>query len=91
MTRAGLCQAFGKAACSAISTMSPKLLWRSDEGRATVELVAQVAEKIRKKIGWRDDDEALADQQFLREFYAAQRAHLEHKLLFGERKERKAD
>ncbi|MFM1870978.1 MAG: hypothetical protein RL398_400 [Planctomycetota bacterium] len=54
------------------------------------ETVAAVAAKIARRIGWEGpipDREGLA---FLRDFYAAQRRHLEHALLLGKRRERKA-
>jgi hypothetical protein len=49
-----------------------------------------VAERIQKRIGWSSGkDEAVTPYEFLRNFYAAQRARLEQRLLFGERRERK--
>lgn len=54
------------------------------------ETVAAVAAKIAGRIGWEGpvpDRDALT---FLRDFYAAQRRHLEHALLLGKRRERKA-
>jgi len=63
-------------------------LLRREEQLGTREAMAAVAKKIRKKIGARaapgEDDAA-----FLREFYAAQRAWLEGKLVLGTRRERK--
>lgn len=54
-------------------------------GRDTV--ISTVTGTIKQKIGYR---EATPDEErFLREFYAAQRAHLEQKLLFGQRREDK--
>jgi uncharacterized RDD family membrane protein YckC len=54
------------------------------------ELVNTIADRIRTKIAWTPEPgipfEAYA---FLRAFYAAQRAHLEHKMLFGQRRESK--
>ncbi len=54
------------------------------------ELVNTIADRIRTKIVWTPEPgtpfEAYA---FLRAFYAAQRAHLEHKMLFGQRRESK--
>ena len=50
----------------------------------------EVADRIRRKIGW--DARAnpdVSDLAFLRAFYAAQRARLEGRLLLGERRERK--
>ncbi len=51
------------------------------------QLVA-VSEKIRNKIGYKGD--VANHRQFLRDFYAAQRAHLEHDIVLGKRKESKA-
>ncbi len=51
------------------------------------EAVTTVADRIKLKIGYVgavDDSE-----RFLRDFYAAQRAHLEQKMLFGQRIEDK--
>ena len=53
------------------------------------ELTREVARRIRKKIGWRVTGN-VHDGAFLRAFYQAQRAHLERKLLFGVRKEKKS-
>jgi len=64
------------------------LLRKLDEGHGDTHTVSTVADKIRKKISWsqprglRRDDEG-----FLRAFYAAQRARLEHKMLMGDRQE----
>jgi uncharacterized RDD family membrane protein YckC len=46
-----------------------------------------VAQKVRAKIGF--VGAVTHDEQFLRDFYAAQRAHLEQKLLLGQRREDK--
>jgi uncharacterized RDD family membrane protein YckC len=54
---------------------------------AHVAAVRTVAEKVRNKI--RYEGEVTDDERFLREFYAAQRAHLEQKMLFGQRREDK--
>lgn len=51
------------------------------------EVLRTVAEKVRAKI--RYDGPVADDERFLREFYAAQRAHLEQKLLFGQRRQDK--
>jgi uncharacterized RDD family membrane protein YckC len=63
-----------------------KVLRRSgfDEARAQM---ATVREKICAKIGW--EDEVKDDEKFLRAFYAAQRAHLEGRMLLGDRREDK--
>lgn len=57
----------------------------------------EIAERIRKKISWSDEaggwdlryDGAVIE--FLQAFYIAQRAHLEHKMLFGKRRADKYD
>ncbi len=43
-----------------------------------------ISEKIRKRIGW-PDDQPVEPRRFLEDFYAAQRAGLERGLLFGRR------
>ena len=54
------------------------------------ELLATIADKIRVKVDWRSPDgRPLEPYPFLRAFYSAQRARLEHKLLFGRRQEQK--
>lgn len=47
-----------------------------------------VAKKIQVKIGW-ESQQPVAPQRFLREFYRAQRAHLERDLLLGKARARK--
>ncbi|HEX3765964.1 MAG TPA: RDD family protein [Kofleriaceae bacterium] len=54
---------------------------------AYLELLRTVSEKVRAKIGYAG--KVVDDERFLREFYAAQRAHLEQKLLFGQRRQDK--
>lgn len=51
---------------------------------------AEVCRKIRRKIGWESDGPVSAER-FLKAFYKALRAHLESKMLFGERRESKHD
>lgn len=54
------------------------------------DLLEIIAGKIQAKIGWTSDGGGSVDTyRFLRAFYAAQRARLEHKMLFGKRQERK--
>jgi uncharacterized RDD family membrane protein YckC len=60
------------------------LLRRTDAGRR--EAFEAVATQIRKKIGYHGD---VKTERFLREFYAAQRARLERKILLGKRKKDK--
>ena len=50
----------------------------------------EVCERIRRKIGW-ESEEAVHPVRFLEAFYAALRAHLENRMLFGERRENKHD
>jgi uncharacterized RDD family membrane protein YckC len=54
---------------------------------AHLEAVRTVSEKVRQKIKY--EGKVVDDERFLREFYAAQRAHLEQKMLFGQRREDK--
>lgn len=51
---------------------------------AYLENVATVSEKIRQKISY--PGRVTDSTRFLKDFYAAQRAHLEQKVLFGQRK-----
>ena len=51
------------------------------------EVLRTVADKVRGKI--RYEGKVLDEERFLRDFYAAQRAHLEQKLLFGQRRQDK--
>jgi len=54
------------------------------------ELLVTIADKIQKKIGWHSPAGRSPDPYpFLRAFYSAQRARLEHKMLFGKRQEQK--
>ncbi|HEX3126261.1 MAG TPA: RDD family protein [Thermoanaerobaculia bacterium] len=65
------------------------LLRRWDEGSLDPRIFEEVAEKIKKKIAWPQQDWRVPSEAFLRAFYAAQRGRLEQRLLFGERRERK--
>ncbi len=63
---------------------------RRGRGRAGHdEAVRTVAGKVREKIGWTGP--AVADEPFLDAFYAALRARLERRLLFGRRRADKHD
>ena len=53
------------------------------------DAVRTVAAKIREKLGW--EGPAVEDQRFLDAFYAALRARLERRLLFGKRRADKHD
>ncbi|MBL8842012.1 MAG: RDD family protein [Planctomycetes bacterium] len=57
---------------------------RSDRRQA----LGAICEQVRKKIGW-PGDQGVDPHRFLLAFYAAQRAHLEQRLLFGKRKRSK--
>lgn len=60
----------------------------SENRSAALETVGR---KIRKKIGYAAPESApVSELEFLRDFYAAQRARLEGKMLLGTRRERKA-
>jgi hypothetical protein len=52
---------------------------------------AQIAERIRHKINWAGDIGPIDNDKFLAAFYAAQRARLERKMLFGVRRKDKND
>lgn len=61
---------------------------RAVDGEAAV---AAVAAKIAARIGWDGGEPGPREQlEFLQAFYAAQRRHLENRLLLGRRRERKA-
>ncbi len=62
------------------------LLRNPDRDARAVEMVC---DKIKRKIAWPRDRARVEPLRFLRDFYAAQRARLEHKLLLGKRKEHK--
>jgi len=62
---------------------------RDSVGYRHRELVERVCEKIKQKILWPKDDRDVDPDQFLLAFYKAQRARLEQRMLFGERRERK--
>ncbi len=67
------------------------VLRRADEGTIPAEILAEVRERIARKIGWQRGDLRATDHAFLAAFYRAQRARLEQRLLFGERVERKRE
>jgi hypothetical protein len=56
---------------------------------ASPEQLALIREKICARIGW--EQEVADDFAFLKAFYAAQRAHLEGRMLLGQRREDKFD
>ena len=63
---------------------------RDPEGRPqTADVLRLVCDKIGAKIGWSSPVPDSRVYEFLQAFYRAQRARLEHRLLLGERRERK--
>lgn len=64
-------------------------LLRQGDSPSAAGALEVVTQRIQKKIGWAPEGTPPRAYDFLREFYAAQRAHLEQRLLFGERKARK--
>jgi hypothetical protein len=63
-----------------------------DRGLANYRATARaVCDKIKTKIRWPKDQWEVPVDDFLDDFYAAQRAHLERRLLFGVRKTTKHD
>jgi uncharacterized RDD family membrane protein YckC len=58
------------------------------QGSQGGETQAEVARRIQTKIGWTGESDVDAGR-FLKAFYAALRAHLEARMLFGERRENK--
>ncbi|HEU4536293.1 MAG TPA: RDD family protein [Polyangiaceae bacterium] len=62
---------------------------RRDPGPNSDELYEAIAKKVKRKIGWTPKQGRVEPEAFLRAFYAAQRARLEHKMLLGKRQEQK--
>ncbi len=60
------------------------------EGFTADETRTEVCNRIRRKIDWQGAEE-VDPQRFLAAFYAALRAHLENRMLFGQRRESKHD
>ena len=60
------------------------------KGPQTAETLREVTKRIQHKIGWHGPDDA-DPRRFLGAFYAALRAHLESRMLLGERRESKHD
>ena len=71
------------------------VLRRADAGNLAAR--QEIAKRIRAKIGWPDASQAAAEERgfdataFLEAFYAAQRAQLERRMLFGKRRKDKHD
>jgi uncharacterized RDD family membrane protein YckC len=68
-------------------------LLRADTGRMSPasyanhrQTLAGIIDRIRRKIGYADPVEPADHQAFLQAFYTAQRAHLEQRQLFGDRR-----
>ncbi len=63
---------------------------RKDEEVGRFEAVETISEKIQRKIGWKaPSGRSINHSRFLREFYSAQRALLEEKMLFGKKRQDK--
>jgi uncharacterized RDD family membrane protein YckC len=58
-------------------------------GAVRAESIRVVTEKVATRIGWTRPLQTSELEPFLREFYTAQRARLEQKMLLGQRQERK--
>lgn len=65
------------------------LLRRDDQGSLDGRILEEVCDKIKIKIGWPRERWEVPPRRFLDAFYRAQRALLEQKMLFGQRRERK--
>lgn len=63
-------------------------LLRQPDTQATLDTKKEVLERILDKIAW-PDRESLDRESFLNEYYAALRAHLEQRALFGDRRANK--
>ena len=61
------------------------------EGPHAVQVRDEVARRIQRKIAWQSPGQPVEPRAFLQAFYAAQRRHLEAKLLFGKRRQNKFD
>jgi hypothetical protein len=57
--------------------------------QSSPELLDDICERIKRKIGWDQRQWQVPSEPFLRAFYTAQRARLEQTMLFGKRRERK--
>ena len=65
------------------------LLRRDDQGTLDSRVLEEVCDKIKVKIGWPAERWQVPVRPFLQAFYRAQRAALEQRMLFGQRRERK--
>ena len=65
---------------------------RKESSPAAAESERKVFERIAEKIAWTPPaGHTVGPRRFLEAFYAAQRAHLEHRMLFGQRRASKHD
>ena len=64
-------------------------LLRNAPGFRSASVLGEVASRVRKKIGFPEPGPDADPREFLMAFYKAQRARLEHKMLFGVRQEAK--
>lgn len=60
-----------------------EILRNAGKASYSPDTLRQVGEKIRHKIGWREQVGPENEERFLRDFYTAQRAFLEREQLFG--------
>ena len=61
------------------------------DGPHAAQVRDEVARRIQRKINWEPPAAAVEPRAFLQAFYAAQRRHLEARLLFGKRRKNKFD
>lgn len=64
---------------------------REGERPDQAEVFARIVERIGLKVGFEDEIAPEFHRDFLNDFYAAQRQHLEREALYGKRKDTKAD
>lgn len=60
-----------------------ELLRGAETAAYSPDMLRQVGEKIRRKIGWSEPVALESEMEFLRDFYTAERAFLEREQLFG--------
>ncbi len=59
---------------------------RAPDNATSRETIREVAERIARKIAWSAKDNPIEPRPFLEDYYAALRGHLEHHMLFGDRR-----
>ncbi len=59
---------------------------RAPDSATSRETVREVSERIARKIAWDVHGNPIEPRPFLEDYYAALRAHLEHHMLFGDRR-----